>query len=97
MHVEGDRKFNPGLHTARDVHFMLKTSEIIVRCALERKESRGAQWRLDFPEKDPDWGRKNVIVRKGEDSKVQVATRPLPEMPAELASLFEVRSSGRQV
>lgn len=88
LHVEGDRKFNPGLHTARDVHFMLKTSEIIVRCALERKESRGAQWRLDFPEKNPEWGKKNIIAKKGEDSTIETTTRPLPEMPDELASLF---------
>ncbi|MCA1595561.1 MAG: fumarate reductase/succinate dehydrogenase flavoprotein subunit, partial [Chloroflexi bacterium] len=42
LHVEGSRMFNPGWHGARDVRFMLKTSEIIVRCALARKESRGA-------------------------------------------------------
>ena len=49
LHVEGSRLYNPGWHTARDIKNMLKVSEIIVRCALERKESRGAQWRPTTP------------------------------------------------
>ena len=49
LSAPGDRRYNPGWHAARDIRFMLRTSEIIVRCALERKESRGAQWRLDYP------------------------------------------------
>jgi succinate dehydrogenase / fumarate reductase flavoprotein subunit len=57
MHIDGSRQFNPGWHGTRDIRFMLKTSEIIVRCALRRKESRGAQWRLDYPDKDPEWGK----------------------------------------
>ena len=86
--IQGSRMFNPGWHGARDVRFMLKTSEIIVRCALERKESRGAQWRLDFPDKDPSWGNKNLIAVKDGDS-VKIEARPLPEMPPHLAALFE--------
>jgi succinate dehydrogenase / fumarate reductase flavoprotein subunit len=67
---------------------MLKVSEIIVRCALERKESRGAQWRLDYPNLDPEWAKKNLIATKDGD-KVKITTRPVPEMPPELAKLFE--------
>ncbi|MDQ2730386.1 MAG: fumarate reductase/succinate dehydrogenase flavoprotein subunit [Armatimonadota bacterium] len=88
LHVEGSRMFNPGWHGARDIRFMLKTSEIIVRCAIERKESRGAQWRLDFPDKDEEWGKKNLIATKDGDS-ITITTRPLPEMPPELAELVE--------
>jgi succinate dehydrogenase / fumarate reductase flavoprotein subunit len=86
--VQGDRAFNPGWHAARDIKYMLKTSEIIVRCALERKESRGAQWRLDYPDKDPYWGKHNLITKKVGDKAV-IEPRPLPEMPADLAALFE--------
>jgi len=87
--VAGDRRYNPGWHAARDLRFMLRTSEIIVRCALERKESRGAQWRLDYPERDDaGWGKKNLIASMG-PSGVKITTRPLPEMPAELKALFE--------
>lgn len=88
LHVGGDRYFNPGWHAARDVRFMLRTSEVIVRCALERKESRGAQWRLDYLEKDDAyWGKHNLIaVKKGD--RVEITPRPLPEMPEELRALF---------
>ncbi len=87
--VAGDRYFNPGWHAARDVRFMLRTSEIIVRCALERQESRGAQWRLDYPNReDATWGKLNLIASKDGDA-VKIVHRPLAEMPAELKALFE--------
>jgi len=88
IRVDGGRAYNPGWHTARDIKFMLKTSEIIVRCALERKESRGAQWRLDYPDKNPEWGAKNIIAKADGDA-VRLTTRPVPEMGPELRALFE--------
>jgi succinate dehydrogenase / fumarate reductase flavoprotein subunit len=89
LSIAGDRLYNPGWHAARDIRFMLRTSEVIVRCALERKESRGAQWRLDFPDRDDvDWGKKNLIATD-RNGAVHIVTRPLPEMPAELKALFE--------
>jgi succinate dehydrogenase / fumarate reductase, flavoprotein subunit len=90
LRIEGTRLYNPGWHTARDVKNMLKVSEIIVRCAIERKESRGAQWRLDYPDPDPEWAKKNLIATKDGD-KVRISTRPVPEMPTELAELFEAK------
>ena len=85
----GDRRYNPGWHAARDLRFMLRTSEIIVRCALQRKESRGAQWRLDYPDRDDaDWGKKNLVATNRKDG-VDIKTRALPVMPAELKALFE--------
>jgi succinate dehydrogenase / fumarate reductase flavoprotein subunit len=91
LHVEGTRLYNPGWHTARDIRNMLKVSEIIVRCALERRESRGAQWRTDYPDLDPEWAKKNLIATRGPDGQVEIATRPVPEMPPELAGLFEAK------
>ena len=86
--AESARAFNPGWHAAWDVQYMLKTSEIIVRCALERKESRGAQWRTDYPDKDPAWGAKNLIAKKDGD-KVALSTQELEPMPADLKALFD--------
>jgi succinate dehydrogenase / fumarate reductase flavoprotein subunit len=91
LHIEGSRMYNPGWHTARDIQNMLKVSEIIVRCALERRESRGAQWRLDYPDLDPEWAKKNLVAVKGPDGETRIDTRPVPEMPAELAALFEAK------
>ncbi|PYL15834.1 MAG: fumarate reductase/succinate dehydrogenase flavoprotein subunit [Verrucomicrobia bacterium] len=49
--IVGHREFNPGWHTALDLKNLLTVSEAITRAALERKESRGAQFREDYPTK----------------------------------------------
>lgn len=86
--VDGDRYFNPGWHASRDIRFMLKTSEVITRCALERQESRGAQWRLDYPAKDDNyWGKHNLVSKKNGD-QITIEARPLEEMPERLKALF---------
>src|SRR5262245_59879688 len=50
--ITGNRDFNPGWHTALDLKNLLTVSEAITRAALERKESRDAQFREDTPEQD---------------------------------------------
>ena len=62
--VIGNRDFNPGWHTALDLKNLLTVSEAITRAALERKESRGAQFREDYPEKDERFAKVNTIIRK---------------------------------
>jgi succinate dehydrogenase / fumarate reductase flavoprotein subunit len=86
LHASGSMLYNPGWHACRDVRFMLTLCEAIFRSAIERKESRGAHWRLDFPDQDPAWGARNVIVKRA-DGGMQVTTRPVPRMPPELAAL----------
>ncbi len=87
--VEGSRLYNPGWHLAHDLRHMLVVSEAVARAGLMRRESRGAHSRLDFPALDPDMGRVNVCVSKGEDGAMVVRTTPLPEMPAELKRVLE--------
>ncbi|MDE2125082.1 MAG: fumarate reductase/succinate dehydrogenase flavoprotein subunit [Armatimonadetes bacterium] len=85
----GGREYNPGWHATRDLVSMLTVSEIIVLCALERKESRGAQWRIDFPERDDaGWGTKNLVVHR-RDGQPAVVESPLPAMPEHLKALFQ--------
>ena len=52
--VGGNREYNSGWHTALDLHNLLTVSEIVTRAALERKESRGAHFRDDFPARTSD-------------------------------------------
>ena len=33
----------------------LESAEMIIRAAMERKESRGAHYRTDYPSEDPKW------------------------------------------
>src|SRR5437660_4116523 len=79
--IVGHREFNPGWHTALDLKNLLTVSEAITRAALERKESRGAQFREDYPNKDDAFGKVNTIISKAADGSMQVRLEPLPEMP----------------
>jgi succinate dehydrogenase / fumarate reductase, flavoprotein subunit len=88
--VTGGRAYHTGWHLALDLPNMLRVSECVARAALERKESRGGHTRDDFPKTDPDWGKINVICSLTEDQTgIQLSRKPLPQMPAELATFFE--------
>jgi succinate dehydrogenase / fumarate reductase flavoprotein subunit len=87
--VTGHREFNPGWHTALDLKPLLTISEAITLAALERKESRGAQFRDDFPEKDDGFAKRNTMVFKAADGSMQVRWEPLPEMPDYLKQVIE--------
>jgi succinate dehydrogenase / fumarate reductase, flavoprotein subunit len=87
--ITGHRQYNNGWHTAIDLGSLLLVSEAITRAALMRKESRGAQFREDFPNKDPEWGKHNIIVKRGPDGEMLVEKRALPPMPDELQAVIQ--------
>ena len=87
--VSGNREYNPGWHTALDLDCLLTVSEAITRAALDRKESRGAHFRDDYPKKDDGAGRVTTVIRKGSGGEMQVAREPVPEPPAELKAIIE--------
>src|SRR5438034_7328622 len=85
--VTGSRIYNPGWHLALDLLTMLTVSEAVAMSALARQESRGGHTRDDYPRPDPQWGKKNVILRR-RDGELSLVTEPLPEVPAELRPLI---------
>jgi succinate dehydrogenase / fumarate reductase flavoprotein subunit len=87
--VSGHLEYNPGWHTAIDVGCMLNISEAITRCALERKESRGAQFREDFPQKSAECGTFNLIAKKAADGTMEVRRRPLVPTRPDLKAVIE--------
>ena len=87
--VSGNREYNPGWHTAIDLNNLLTVSEMVTRAALERKESRGAHFRDDFPAKDDKFGSFNILVRKGHRGEMQILREPIPQMPLELKQIIE--------
>jgi succinate dehydrogenase / fumarate reductase flavoprotein subunit len=94
--VTGNREYNPGWHTAIDLHNLLSVSEGITRAALVRKESRGAQFRDDFPTKDSkNFGRVNTVVWRDGDGKMQVRLEPVPAMPQELKDIIAAEAGGK--
>ena len=87
--ITGNRQYNNGWHTAMDLDSLLVVSEAVTRAALLRKESRGAQFREDFPSKDAEWGRHNIVVKRSADGGMQVEKRPLAPIPDELKAVIE--------
>src|SRR5262245_6022331 len=87
--VTGNREYNPGWHTALDLHNLLTISEAITRSALIRKESRGGHFRDDFPNKAERFGKINLVARKGPDGQMNLEEVPIPEMPEELKQVIK--------
>ncbi|HJQ25556.1 MAG TPA: fumarate reductase/succinate dehydrogenase flavoprotein subunit [Blastocatellia bacterium] len=87
--VAGNREYNPGWHTALDLESLLTVSEAVTRAAIERKESRGAQFRDDYQTKDEAAGKFNIVIQKGAGGEMQVTRRVIPEMPQELKQIIE--------
>lgn len=61
--VDKSSVFNLELTRALEVGFMIDLAEIIAKGALMRKESRGAHYRKDFPERDDANFLKHTIAR----------------------------------
>jgi succinate dehydrogenase / fumarate reductase flavoprotein subunit len=87
--VGGNREFNSGWHTALDLGNLLTISEAITRAALERRESRGAHFREDFPSKADEFGTFNFVVAKGADGSMALRRLPLPPIPPELKQVIQ--------
>ena len=65
--VENKRRtFNTDLVFALELGYMLDVADTIAFSALERRESRGANARTDFPERDDENWLKHIVARKGE-------------------------------
>jgi succinate dehydrogenase / fumarate reductase flavoprotein subunit len=63
--------FNQDVLSAIELGYMLDVAECIVIGALERKESRGAQFRLDFPKRnDDEWLKHIDLSMDGDGPKV---------------------------
>jgi len=87
VRVEGSRMFNPGWHLAQDLKSMTLVAEAVTRCALARKESRGAHSRIDFPKFDETWSKQNNIIRK-QSGAMELSQRPVMQMPDELKQIL---------
>ncbi|MBI2774146.1 MAG: fumarate reductase/succinate dehydrogenase flavoprotein subunit [Chloroflexi bacterium] len=84
--AKGGRRYNPGWNLALDLASMLTVAEAVARSAALREESRGGHTRGDFPNSDPEWGRKNVVAR-WRDGRIELTTEPLAQMPPDLAAI----------
>jgi succinate dehydrogenase/fumarate reductase flavoprotein subunit len=62
--ISGIRRYNTEFFDAIELGNMLTCAKLITTCALLRKESRGAHFRLDYPESDDVNWLKNITIWK---------------------------------
>lgn len=89
VQAPANREYNPGWHTCMDLSNLLIVSEALTKCAIERKESRGAQFREDFPDKSKEFGNCNMIIKKGVDGQMQLRREPVKPLPDELKAIID--------
>ncbi len=70
-------KHGKQLLSALELQMAVDTSELIIRAAMERIESRGAHYRLDYPDEKEEW-RKTVILNKKNDA-IQITLAKIGE------------------
>lgn len=87
--VAGNREFNAGWHTAIDLHNLLTVSEAITLAAINRKESRGAHFREDYPDKNLQSGKFNLVIWKDENGHMQIRQEPIAELRSDLKQIIE--------
>jgi succinate dehydrogenase / fumarate reductase flavoprotein subunit len=87
--VSSHREYNPGWHTALDLENLLTVSEAITRAAIERKESRGGHFRDDFPAKDAEFAKFNIVLRKGAGGEMELRRVEPPAMRDDLKAIIE--------
>ncbi len=87
--VSGSREYNPGWHTAIDIQNLLTVSEAVALAAIQRKESRGAQFRDDYPGKRDEYGKFNHVISKAGDGSMNVRRQPVAPMRADLQQVVE--------
>jgi succinate dehydrogenase / fumarate reductase flavoprotein subunit len=84
-----NKQYNPGWHLCKDMKNMLICAQAIAKGALERKESRGAHSRLDYPNADDSsYGTFNLCAYK-DGEQLKLKRLPVPEMPPELKELLK--------
>ncbi|MCI0665972.1 MAG: succinate dehydrogenase/fumarate reductase flavoprotein subunit, partial [Acidobacteria bacterium] len=69
--------FNTELTLALELSYMLDVAESIVQCALQRKESRGAHQRIDFPDRDDKKFLAHSLVYRNPDGSSRLEYLPV--------------------
>ncbi|MEA2302405.1 MAG: succinate dehydrogenase / fumarate reductase, flavoprotein subunit [Solirubrobacteraceae bacterium] len=71
------RVFNQDVLGAVELGYMLDAAEATVVGAVERTESRGAQFRTDFPERDDEHWLKHIVISRGPGGDPKIAYAPV--------------------
>jgi succinate dehydrogenase / fumarate reductase flavoprotein subunit len=69
--------FNTDLLFHIELGFMIDCAELIVKSAIERKESRGAHMRLDYPKRDDERWLKHIVLTRQPDATEAMSYLPV--------------------
>ena len=94
MEVRPDIAGFDDLVHAFDLRGSLLAARATLECALERRETRGAHNRADFPRRDPELA-VNLLWRPGEPVAREAVNEPSAEVAALLVGRDEVEVTGR--
>jgi len=73
MGIEDKSKvYNTDLKEFIEFQKMIKLSQIIILSALERKESRGAHYRTDYLNEDPNYDKSTIVIQQNDELKVML-------------------------
>ena len=75
--VPSFRRLNLAWTAALDLTNLLQVAELVTRSALERRESRGAHYRSDFPDPDNERWLRNIHLRRAANGAVDVWDEPV--------------------
>ena len=69
--VDKSKGFNTDLISTIELGYMLDLAEVVAYCALLRRESRGAHYRLDYPKRDDEnWLKHSLAYKTADGVKV---------------------------
>ena len=91
--IRGNRDYNPGWHTALDLRNLLTVAEAVAISAVQRRESRGAHFREDFPDKSDAASKFNHVIHRVEDGsawgRMALGEEPVAPMTDDMKQIVE--------
>src|SRR4029079_3719895 len=69
--------FNTDLLFHIELGYMIDCADLITKSAIERKESRGAHTRLDFPDRDDENWLKHIVLTRQPDGSEKMSYIPV--------------------